>query len=60
MKKHSGIILIQNDRDFLKRLQIGLDEYIKSEIFEDDKIETLEEFVKWLYKEYGIVYHGNT
>ena len=46
--------------DFLERLKIGIDAYVKNEIFEDDKIETLEEFVKWMYKEYGIIYHGNT
>jgi hypothetical protein len=49
-----------NDREFLDRLKIGIDAYIKSEIFEDDKVETLEEFTKWMYKEYGIIYHGNT
>jgi hypothetical protein len=48
------------DKDFLERLKIGIDAYVKSEIFEDDKIETLEEFVKWMYKEYGIIYHGKT
>jgi hypothetical protein len=48
------------DKDFLQRLKIGVDTYIKDEVFEDEKIETLEEFVKWMYKKYGIVYHGTT
>jgi hypothetical protein len=48
------------DKEFLNRVKIGLDTYIKSEIYEDEKIETLEEFVKWLYKEYGIVYNGQS
>lgn len=46
------------DKEFLNRVKIGLDTYIKSEIYEDDKIETLEEFVKWLYHQYGIIYNG--
>jgi len=45
-----------NDKDFLNRVKIGMDSYIKEQIFEEDKIETLEEFLKWLYKQYGIVY----
>ncbi len=44
------------DKDFLNRVKIGMDSYIKEQVFEDEKIETLEEFLKWLYKQYGIVY----
>lgn len=46
------------DKDFLNRVSIGVDTYIKEQIFEEEKIETLEEFLKWLYQQYGIVY-GN-
>ena len=48
------------DKEFLNRVKIGLDTYIKSEIHEDEKIEILEEFVKWLYNQYGIIYNGQS
>lgn len=44
------------DKEFLNRIKIGIDTYIKDQIFEEDKIETLEEFLKWFYKQYGVVY----
>lgn len=49
-----------NDKQFLERVEAGIDAYVKSEIYEPEKIETLEEFIKWLYNQYGIVYNGNT
>jgi hypothetical protein len=47
------------DKEFLERVKIGVDAYIKDQIYETEEIEILEEFVKWLYQQYGITYHGN-
>jgi hypothetical protein len=48
------------DKEFLNRVKTGIDTYITSEIYEDEKIETLEEFIKWLYNQYGITYDGKS
>lgn len=47
------------DKEFLDRVKIGVEAYIKDQIWEEHEQEVLEEFVKWLYKQYGIVYDGN-
>ena len=47
------------DKEFLERVKIGVDAYIKDQIYDAGEIELLEEFVKWLYEQYGITYHGN-
>jgi len=47
------------DKDFLERVKIGIDAYIKDQIWEEGESEILEEFLKWLYKQYGITYNGN-
>jgi hypothetical protein len=47
------------DKDFLNRVKIGIDSYISKEVEDYQDAIILEEFLKWLYKEYGIAYHGN-
>jgi hypothetical protein len=48
-----------NDKEFLDRLEIGLSAYQKENIwdFEEDKV--LEDFVDWLYKQYGFIRKSN-
>lgn len=46
------------DKEFLNRVKVGLDSYISKEIDNYEEAIILEEFLKWLYKEYGIVYNG--
>jgi hypothetical protein len=48
------------DKDFLKKVKIGVDIYIKENIDDFDEAIVLEEFVKWLYKQYGIIENGNS
>jgi len=49
------------DKEFLERLQLGMNAYVKANIYDADDHEILENFVEWLYKEYGMVYkHGNS
>jgi hypothetical protein len=48
------------DKEFLNRIRTGVDAYIKDQIWDEKETEVLEEFVKWLYKQYGIVYDGNS
>jgi hypothetical protein len=48
------------DKDFLARIQVGINEYIKENVNDYEDTIVLEEFLKWLYKTYGIEYHGNT
>jgi len=48
------------DKDFLKKVKIGVDTYIKENIDDFDEAIVLEEFVKWLYKQYGIIENGNS
>lgn len=47
------------DKEFLDRVRIGIDAYINDQIWDEKETEILEEFIKWLYHQYGIVYNGN-
>lgn len=47
------------DKEFLDRVRIGIDAYIKDQIWDEKETEILEEFIKWLYQQYGIVYNGH-
>ncbi len=48
------------DKDFLKRVEVGVDTYIKDNVWDGEEAEILEEFVKWLYQQYGVVYNGKS
>jgi len=52
---------MMTDQEFLERLRIGMNAYVKDSIYDADDHEVLENFVEWLHKQYGMIYkHGNT
>lgn len=48
-----------NDKDFLNRIKIGMDTYIKDNVWDGEEAVLLQEFLKWMYKQYGVVYDGD-
>jgi len=52
--------LEMQDKDFLNRVKIGLDTYITENIDDYEEAIILEEFLKWLYKQYGIISDGES
>jgi hypothetical protein len=46
------------DKEFLQRVKVGVDAYIKENIYDDKEIVLLDEFLRWMYEQYGIVYDG--
>ncbi len=46
------------DKDFLARIKVGLDTYIKENIDDYEEAIVLEDFLKWMYKQYGVVFDG--
>jgi hypothetical protein len=46
------------DNDFLNRVDVAVKAYLKENVWDTDESRTLEDFIEWLYKQYGIVYNG--
>lgn len=44
-----------NDKDFLNRLEIGIQAYQKENIWDYEEEQILENFVDWMYKQYGFI-----
>lgn len=46
---------MMGDKEFLNRLEIGIQTYQKENIWDFEEEQVLEDFVNWMYKQYGFI-----
>lgn len=44
------------DKDFVQRVKIAAEVHKKENLIDPDEHQIIDEFIEWLYKQYGIVY----
>lgn len=49
-----------NDKDWLDKVRLGAKVYNENRLHRDFQAEEIEQFIEWLYKQYGIEYSKKT
>lgn len=47
-----------NDSEFVKRVKIASEVYKKENLIDPDEHQLMDDFVEWLYKQYGIEFNN--
>jgi len=42
------------DKDFMSRIDVAVKSYLKENIWDEEESRVLEDFLEWLYHQYGI------
>jgi hypothetical protein len=43
------------DKDFMSKIDVAVKTYLKENVWDDEESKVLEDFLEWMYHQYGIV-----